>query len=80
VGARVVPAARGQRVVLQLHLPERFGWWPVRRARLDSRSRARFVIHTRRRVRARVLLTRADGVTPVARSAVVRAGASALAH
>ncbi len=80
VGARVVPAARGQRVVLQLHLPERFGWWPVRRARLDSHSRARFVIHTRRRVRARVLLTRADGVTPVARSAVVRAGASALAH
>jgi plastocyanin len=73
VSTRVAPAARGQTVVLQLHLPERFGWWPVRRARLDRASRARFVVHTRRRVRARVVLTRTDGATPLARSGVVLA-------
>jgi hypothetical protein len=73
VSTRVAPAARGQTVVLQLHLPERFGWWPVRRARLDRASRARFVVHTRRRARARVVLTRTDGATPLARSGVMLA-------
>jgi plastocyanin len=76
VGARVAPAARGQTVVLQLHLPEHFGWWPVRSARLGSSSRARFVVRTRRRVRARVVLVRPDGATPLARSAVLRAPAA----
>jgi hypothetical protein len=63
-------------VVLQLHLPERFGWWPVRRARLDGSSRARFVVRTRRRVRARVVLTRPDGATPLALSRILRAAAT----
>jgi plastocyanin len=76
VGARVAPAARGQTVVLQLHLPERFGWWPVRRARLGPSSRTRFVVHTRRRVRARVVLTRPDGATPLAQSAVLVASSA----
>jgi hypothetical protein len=76
VNARVAPAARGQTVVLQLHLPERFGWWPVRGVRLGASSRARFVVHTRRRVRARVVLTGPDGATPLARSAVVKAAAA----
>jgi plastocyanin len=78
VGTHVAPAARGQTVVLQLHLPERFGWWPVRRARLGGKSSARFVVYTRRRVRARVLLTRPDGATPLASSPVLRV--QALAH
>jgi plastocyanin len=77
IGTRVVPSAPHSKVVLQLHLPEHFGWWPVRTARLDGKSRARFTIHTRRRVRARVVLTRPDGVTPVATSPAVRVGAVA---
>ncbi len=77
IGARVMPRAPHAKVVLQLHLRERFGWWPVRTARLGRASRARFTIHTRRRVSARVVFTRADGVTPVASSPVVRVQAMA---
>ena len=40
VRTRVLPASPGATVVLQLHLRERFGWWPVRRARLDEDSHA----------------------------------------
>src|SRR4051794_5696812 len=68
VSALVTPPADGQRVVLQVRSRERFGWWPTRRARLDAASRARFVLHTRRRVRARVALTRSDGATVLAYS------------
>jgi hypothetical protein len=77
VGALVQPRVPHATVVLQLHLREHFGWWPVRSKRLDGKSRARFTLHTRRRVRARVVLTRGDGVTPVATSSVVRVGAVA---
>jgi plastocyanin len=69
---RVAPAARGATVVLQLHLKEHFGWWPVRHARLDARSSARFALRLPHAVRARVVLTAADGVTPLVRSPVVR--------
>jgi hypothetical protein len=71
----VTPSSPGSTVVLQLRLRERFGWWPERRARLDGGSHARFVIHTRRRVRARVLLTRSDGATPLAQSPELRLAA-----
>jgi hypothetical protein len=74
VGVRVAPAAPGQTVVLQLHLPERFGWWPVAVARLDGRSSARFGVPRRGRVAARVLLTLRDGATELARSRTVHAG------
>jgi hypothetical protein len=75
VAAVVSPPSPGQTVVLQVRSRERFGWWPERRARLDHGSRARFVLHTRGRVRARVVLTRSDGATVLAQSApvVVRA-------
>jgi plastocyanin len=72
VRARVLPAAPGATVVLQLHLREHFGWWPVRHVKLDKHSRARFSVRVKHKVRARVVLTAADGVTPLARSAVVR--------
>jgi plastocyanin len=72
--ADVTPASPGATVVLQLHLRNRFGWWPVRRARLSAASRARFVLRLGHRVRARVLLTQADGATQLARSPVVRVG------
>ena len=70
----VTPAAPGGRVVLQLLLPERFGWWPVDGATFDARSAARFEFRTKRRLRARVRLTLPDGATALATSRSVRIG------
>lgn len=72
IRAAVAPAAPGAHVVLQLYLRERFGWWPVQRGRLDSGSRARFALRTRRRVAARVVLTLPDGATSLAISRTLR--------
>ena len=72
VDATVTPAAPGAKVVLQLHLRERFGWWPAQTLHLDRNSHARFVIHQRGRVPARVALTLPDGATVLATSAVKR--------
>ena len=72
VSTRVLPAAKGATVVLQLHLRERFGWWPVQHARLDHHSRARFAVRVKHRVRARIVLVGSDGATPLARSTVLR--------
>jgi plastocyanin len=72
VEATVAPAAPGSRVVLQLHLKDRFGWWPVQMATLDARSHARFVIRQRARVPARVVLTLPDDATILATSATKR--------
>ncbi len=74
VRVRVTPPGHGGMVVLQLRLRERFGWWPVRHAELDEQGRARFKLPTSRRVRARVVLTLADGATPLALSAPLRLG------
>jgi len=68
----VLPASHGATVVLQMHLKERFGWWPVRTAKLDAHSRARFAVKLRHSVRARVVLTAGDGVTPLVHSSVLR--------
>ncbi len=72
VKTRVLPASHGATVVLQMHLKERFGWWPVRTAKLDAHSRARFAVKLRHSVRARVVLTTGDGVTPLVHSSVLR--------
>jgi plastocyanin len=72
--ARVTPASGGGHVVVQLFLPERFGWWPVQAGRLDRASSARFSVHTRRRLRARVVLTLPDGATRLAVSRTVHVG------
>jgi plastocyanin len=72
VDAHVLPASPGATVVLQLRLRDRFGWWPVRRARLGRDSRARFRVAVSHAVRARVVLTASDGATPLARSATLR--------
>ena len=74
IAATVAPASRGADVVLQLYLPERFGWWPVRHRRLDAASRASFSVRTRRRLQARVVLTLPDGATRLALSRTVRVG------
>jgi plastocyanin len=70
ISVDVVPSDPGAHVRLQLHLRERFGWWPSAERRLDYLSRATFVV--RRRVRARVVLVDSDGWTPVATSRVVK--------
>jgi hypothetical protein len=72
ITTRVTPAAPGGHVVLQLFLHDRFGWWPVQRARLDRSSTARFSLRPGRRVAARVLLTLPDGATPLAVTRTVR--------
>jgi plastocyanin len=66
--ATVTPAAAGGTVVLQLRLRERFGWWPVRTARLDRASRALLRGRERGAVRARVVLTLPDRATVLAAS------------
>jgi hypothetical protein len=68
VSVRVTPAAPHQIVALQLRLRDRFGWWTVRRARLDHRSRARFALRRAHGAPARAVLTLADGWTELARS------------
>jgi plastocyanin len=68
---RAVPAKPGALVALQLRLRERFGWWTVDRARLDRRSRARFVLRRRRPVRARAIVLGANRVSVLAASTPV---------
>jgi plastocyanin len=72
IDVTVTPATPHAPVLLQLRLRSRFGWWPVRRARLDYLSRAHFAIS--RRALARVLLVDRDGWTAIATSPAVRAG------
>jgi len=76
VSASVAPASPGATVVLQLRLKERFGWWPVARAKVDHHSRARFSLRLGRRYPARVALTLADGATQLALSRTLHVGPS----
>jgi plastocyanin len=70
LSVRTVPANPYARVMLELRLRDRFGWWPQQFERLDYLSRASFRVH--RRVRARVSLVDKDGWTRLAISPVVR--------
>jgi hypothetical protein len=72
VSATVAPASPGATVVLQLKLKERFGWWPVAQAKLDTQSRVRFNLRRRRGAIARVVLTLPDGATALAVSPALR--------
>lgn len=72
VTASANPATPGARVVLQLKLRERFGWWPLDRARLDKRSRARFTVRGHRGAPARVVLVAPDWATPLSESRTFR--------
>jgi plastocyanin len=65
----VTPSAPYARIMLQSLLRERFGWWPVARARLDYVSEAAFAARGPARLRA-VLVDR-DGWTPLATSPVL---------
>jgi plastocyanin len=72
VAVLVTPSSRGATVVLQMHLKDRFGWWPVRRKRLDRFSQLRFRVPRRRAATMRVVMTLHDGATPLAVSPVLR--------
>jgi hypothetical protein len=74
ISARVAPASKGAPVVLQLRLPQHFGWWPVARAKLDSESVARFSLRLAHRYPARVVLTLRDGATTLAVSRTLHVG------
>jgi plastocyanin len=70
----VAPASPGATVVVQLRLTERFGWWPVARAKLDHHSGARVALRLGHRYPARVVLTLRDGATQLALSRTLRVG------
>jgi plastocyanin len=72
VTASATPATPGARVVLQLKLRERFGWWPVARARLDKRSRAVLTVRGHEGAPARVVLVGPDWATPLSESRVLK--------
>jgi hypothetical protein len=72
IDATVTPASKGATVVLQLKLKERFGWWPVRVAKLGASSKVRFTLKRGRKVPARVLLTASDAATQLAGSGSFR--------
>jgi plastocyanin len=74
VSARVTPGSHGAPVVLQLKLPQHFGWWPVARAKLDHHSMARFALRLAHRYPARVVLTQRDGATALALSRTLHVG------
>lgn len=66
------PVTPGARVVLQLRLRERFGWWPLARARLDRRSRASFTVRGHSGAPLRAVLVGPDWATPLSESPVRR--------
>jgi plastocyanin len=72
INVKATPASPGTRVVLQLQLRERFGWWPVARARLDRSSRAQFRLRGQAGVPARVVSVGADWATVLSRSRVLK--------
>jgi plastocyanin len=74
VSARIAPASHGAPVVLQLRLPQHFGWWPVARAKLNHESVARFSLRLAHRYPARVVLTLKDGATALAVSRTLHVG------
>ena len=67
VHVHVLPKRPHRLVVIQEHLRDRFGWWPVGRGRLNNNSRARFKLPSTR-AKARVVLTLGDAATILAES------------
>ena len=74
VDALVTPASPRANVVLQFKLRDRFGWWPVARAKAGKDGRVRFVVPVGHRVPARVVITLADGATVLATSPAFSVG------
>ena len=69
VSFTITPSAPYSRVLVEVYLRERFGWWPVASGRADYVSEGE--VRIRRPARVRVVLVDKDGWTPVATSPVV---------
>ncbi|HEU4701643.1 MAG TPA: hypothetical protein VFS37_04105 [Conexibacter sp.] len=78
VAVTVAPSVPYARVMLQADLRERFGWWPIARARLDYLSQASFRV--KRPARVRAVLVAKDGWTPLATSSVLTLGRARPTH
>ena len=63
----VTPSAPYAPILVEQYIRERFGWWPVARARLDYVSEAQIRV-LGRPARVRVVLVDRDGWTPIATS------------
>ena len=57
--------------MLELKLRERFGWWPVARARLDKRGQASVLVRGHGRAQARAVLVGPDWASPLNESRVL---------
>jgi hypothetical protein len=66
IDVSVTPSDPYAPLLVEVYRRERFGWWPVRRARLDYVSDAE--IPLRGPARVRVVLVDVDGWTPIATS------------
>jgi plastocyanin len=69
VSVTVAPSAPYARFVVEVHLRERFGWWPVSSGVVNYVSQAE--VRVPRPARVRVVLVDKDGWTPIATSRVV---------
>jgi len=78
VAVTVTPSVPYARIMLQADLRERFGWWPVARARLDYLSAASFRV--KRPARVRAVLVAKDGWTPLATSRALVLGRAKPTH
>lgn len=74
VNAVVTPPSPGASMVLQFKIKERFGWWPVARAKAGRNGGARFVVPVGKKIQARVVVTLADGATILAKTPVFSVG------
>ena len=70
VSVSVAPSDPYAQILVEVYRRERFGWWPVQRARLDYVSEA--AVRVERPARVRVVLVDRDGWTPLATSRVVK--------
>jgi plastocyanin len=73
VDVSVTPSKPYAPLLVEEYLRERFGWWPVARARLDYVSEAEIRL-PRGRALVRVVLVDDDGWTPIATSRAIRLG------
>lgn len=70
LAVEVTPSAPYARILVEVYLRERFGWWPIASRRLDYVSEAE--LRVPRPARVRVVLVDRDGWTPIATSRSVR--------
>lgn len=70
VDVSVTPSKPYAPLLVEEYLRERFGWWPVARARLDYVSEAEIKLPARPAL-VRVVLVDDDGWTPIATSRAV---------